>query len=436
MIDKAEPVSPNGQPSLNDRVRELVLSNRLDGGKTGKSSSSSAWLPWLLCILMAIAWAGVGIRAYKNPGGGGNSPSSEAVAPAQTAGAAAPTAAKGEVVLESKGYLIPSHQISVSPIDVAGRITELNIEEGQTFKKGDTLAVIDSTRYEADKAEAEAQLAGARAKLAELRTSSKLETQQAEFEIAEARAQMAEASVVYETAKTTASGAVAKLEVNQAAKKYDATAEHVKVLETKLIIVQGEPRKQRIMAAERELEAAQARLNRASWAYDNCTIKSPVTGVILTKKAEVGSLINPVVGGISTSLCEIADLSQIEVDLEIQERDIAKLRVGMLGRVRPDAYPDRIYTGFVDRLMPIANRARGIIPVRVRVVFPPKEEQGKYLKPEMGVSVTFINQDVDPAVKSAAERAPEGDPKADKVKTKGDKPVPVDNLVPKMEPTK
>ncbi len=114
--------------------------------------------------------------------------------------------------------------------------------------------------------------------------------------------------------------------------------------------------------------------------------------MILTKKAELGSLINPVVGGVSTSLCEIADLSQIEVDLEIQERDIAKLQVGMACRIRADAFGDRVYEGFLDRAMPIANRARGIIPVRVRVILPPNEQQGEFLKPEMGVSVTFVNQ--------------------------------------------
>jgi HlyD family secretion protein len=412
--------STNGQTALKDRVKELQLGNRLGETKSG-SSGPANWLPWMLCMLLALAWAFVGVRWYKSSGSG----------PTPTAGAdivknKKPTdeapgkpSAAGEVVLESKGYLIPSHSISVSPIDVAGRIIELNIEEGWTRKKGEVLAKIDSTRFAADMQESEAQLASAKAKLDELLESSELETKQAKFELAEAQAQKADAWVVYETAKTTGNNAVSRVEVTQASKKYDAAAEHVNALEIKLTIIQGKPREHKILAAKRDFEAAKARLDRSAWTLDNCTIRSPVTGVILTKKAEIGSLINPVVGGVSTSLCEIADLSKIEVDLEIQERDIAKIRVGMVCRIRPDAYADRVYDGFVDRMMPIANRARGIVPVRVRVLFPVDEVQGRYLKPEMGVTVTFVNQDSDPAVRIAAETGYEMAPLPRKTKTDG-----------------
>jgi len=63
--------------------------------------------------------------------------------------------------------------------------------------------------------------------------------------------------------------------------------------------------------------------------------------------------------------------------------------------VRAEAYSDRIYEGHVDRLMPIADRAKGAIPVRVKIRIPP-EEEGVYLKPEMGAIVTFLNQQVTP----------------------------------------
>ncbi len=419
-------VLSNGQSVLHDRVKELQLGSRL-GESKAVSRGAGAWLPWLLCIFLALAWGLLGIRSYKT--------SVSAPAAAAEAGkvksddAAGKPSKTGEVVLESKGYLIPSHSISVSPIDVAGRITELNFEEGSVRKQGDVLARIDPTRFAADVLEAEAQLASAKARLDEMLHSTELETRQSKFELAEAQAQKADAWIVYETAKTTASNAVAKVEVVQAARKYDAALEHVNAMEMKLQIIQGKPREQRILAATRDYEAAKARLDRAIWTRDNCTIRSPVTGVILTKKAEIGSLINPVVGGVSTSLCEIADLSKIEVDLEIQERDIAKIRVGMLCRIRPDAYADRVYDGFVDRMMPIANRARGIVAVRARVMFPVDEVQGQYLKPEMGVTVTFIDRDSDPAMKVAAELGCEMWPlpaamKAEQAQKQSSKPEP------------
>jgi multidrug resistance efflux pump len=85
----------------------------------------------------------------------------------------------------------------------------------------------------------------------------------------------------------------------------------------------------------------------------------------------------------------MADLSDLEVDLSIQERDIARVFVGQACQVRAEAYPDRTYRGVVSRLMPIADRAKGAIPVRVKLTVP-AEEEGVYLKPEMGAVVTFL----------------------------------------------
>jgi HlyD family secretion protein len=389
--------SANGPPTLKDRVKELQLGDQLGKG-TGKGSSTT-WLPWMLCILMAIAWGGFGIHYYRS----GGAESGKGDPNAGKAKAVAPVIGAGEIVLESKGYLIPSHSIPISPIDVAGRVITLNIEEGKKFRKDDVLAVIDSTRYKAEVAEAKAQVEASKSRLAELTGALVYEKQQAEAELAEAKAQLAKDELEYQTAQSTLSGAVAKLEIGLLRKKMDATKEHLRVMEIKNELTKSASREQRITAAQHDKLAAEARLQRAQWSLDNCTIKAPVTGVILTKKAEEGSLINPVVGGVSTSLCEIADLRMLEVDLEIQERDIAKIDDDMLCEVRPDAYADKKYAGFVSRQMPIANRARGIVQVRVRVIVPFDEPQGRFLKPEMGVSVVFINSKIDPLVRIVAE---------------------------------
>src|SRR5205823_8551451 len=112
------------------------------------------------------------------------------------------------------------------------------------------------------------------------------------------------------------------------------------------------PRQERKDAAQAEYEAAAARLRQSQWKLDNCVIKSPVTGVILTKKAELGSLINPVVGGVATNLRDIADMRKLEVDLEVNERDIGRVRLDQACRVKSDAFPDRAYAGYVERVMP------------------------------------------------------------------------------------
>lgn len=394
--------SANGPPTLNDRVKQLQLGDQL--GRGGGKGSSTTWLPWMLCILMAIAWGGFGIHYYRS---GGNDAGKADPNAGKTKGVT-PVVGAGEIVLESKGYLIPSHTIPISPIDVAGRVITLNIEEGMTFKKGDVLAVIDSTRFDAEVKETESMVAASKSRYLEAKGLLDYERQQAEAELAEAKAQLAKDDLEYQTAQSTSSAAVARLELGLLRKKADATRERLKVMEIKSELAKSDSRKERITAAQRDWDAAEARLKKAQWSKENCTIKAPVTGVILTKKAEEGSLINPVVGGVSTSLCEMADLRMLEVDLEIQERDIAKIRDDMICEVRPDAYPDReAYTGFVSRQMPIANRARGIVQVRVRVVVPIDEEQGKFLKPEMGVSVTFYNATVDKGLKQAANTGTE-----------------------------
>ena len=87
----------------------------------------------------------------------------------------------------------------------------------------------------------------------------------------------------------------------------------------------------------------------------------------------------------------MADLSDLEVELDIQERDMSRVHKGQQCEVRCDAWPDRVYDGEVSRLMPIADRAKGAVPVRVKLHVP-AEEEGVYLKPEMGATVAFLNR--------------------------------------------
>ncbi len=109
----------------------------------------------------------------------------------------------------------------------------------------------------------------------------------------------------------------------------------------------------------------------------------------MKKNAEEGNLVNPIAMNGSFSLCDLADLSDLEVELTIEERDISKVAAGQKCKVRTEAYPERIYEGVVSRLMPIADRNKAAIPVRVKVTVP-REEEGIYLKPDMTAMVSFL----------------------------------------------
>jgi multidrug resistance efflux pump len=148
------------------------------------------------------------------------------------------------------------------------------------------------------------------------------------------------------------------------------------------------PRPEKIDAAWADVLQASADMAKNKWRLENCAIRAPVSGTILIKHAELGNLVNPVALQGSFSLCDMADLSDLEVDLNIEERDVAKVFKGQVCRVRPEAYPERVYEGVVSRLMPQADRAKSAIPVRVKVQVA-KDEEGVYLKPEMGVVVSF-----------------------------------------------
>lgn len=399
MTEHTDGVAANGAPTLTDRVKELRLAGKLDGPRAG---GGTAWLPWLLCALLAVGWAGFAIKWYRG------APAKSVDAPADGAAASGSLAARGStpddtVALEVKGYLIPTQSISVSPIDVAGRVVRLNFEEGMSFEKGAVLAEIDSTPYRAMHAEQVAAAAAARSRLRELELTLPLGIEQATAELNDAIAALQPASQEWRRVESLSTTALATGDKDKARAAFDSGLSKVKARQAALKSL-TDACDFRKAASQAELEAAEARLQQAQWKLDNCVIKSPVTGVILTKKAEVGSLINPVVGGVSTYLCEIADLRKLEVDLEVNERDIRRVRLNQACRVKADAYPDREYEGYVERVMPTANRAKSIVPVRIKVVPREDEKQGQYLKPEMGVTVTFLNRDVTPEFKAEVRR--------------------------------
>jgi len=404
--------------SVRAKVRELRLGDQVGKGKRG--SGGSAWLPWLLCFMLAGAWASLGVRYSRTPdtierpasadtpsapkGGPATSPPVNSVpapatapsptgAPASDAFGKPPQAPTDEIRLENRGYIVPAHQISISPIDVAGRLIKVSVEEGRKMNKGDELARIDPTSYEALYSEAKAMVASADAKLAELTNGSRpAEILQVEAELAEARANLRQYELDYKRSREMRVGAISPKEFEAAEASYEAGRRRTARLEQSYLLIKEGPRKERIDGARAELDAAKARLASADFRLKNCIIVAPITGIILTKKAEEGNLINPVIGGVSTSLCEMANLAELEVDMEIQERDLPKVFVGQACRVKADAFPDRVYIAYVDRILPTANRSKGILPARIRIVLPPEEEQGRYLKPEMGVTVTFLNR--------------------------------------------
>lgn len=417
MSDPKTITPPKSRPaaggSLSDRVQSLRLP------PPGRSSGSP--VAWVLCAVLAGttllgAFAAFTSRTKQTEL---QKDLDEAVAKlseietARSAGRNSPGlpgSPGGTIALESKGYIIPEQQILVSP-QVSGRVIELNFEAGQRVKQGFVLAVLDSTEYRADLARAKAALELSRQQLSEALVGNRPdEIRQAEADLAETKANRDQAERNWRRKlELREKNIVTAQDLDDAQSQYDALAKRYDKLNATFRLMQEGPRIERKKIAAFQVEQAEAELVRAQWRMDNCTITAPISGTILKKNAELGNLVNPVAFNGSFSLCDMADLSRLEVDLSIQERDISKVFQRQKCRVRAEAFPDRYYDGVVSRLMPIADRAKGAVPVRVRLRVP-KEEEGRYLKPEMGAIVQFFQETSDmpiPTEPSSLEMAEE-----------------------------
>ncbi len=386
---------------LQSRVRSLRLSRIPDGASYFRTVAAWGFGGLVLSVCGWLAYQAI------ESGGGNGQPVAESQKavdgkPAASAseipttppvGAKSSAIPKGEIALEAKGYIIPAHQSLVSP-KVSGMIVELMIEEGKRFNEGDLLAVIESKEYQYDlnRAVAAEQAASARWREAQRRLGDmQLEVDQTQAQIDEVAEQIKQIQQDWDRKDSLRkNGNVTKQELEEIESKMQIALKKRKQLEFANELMKTAARQERLDAAKGDWDIAKAEVDKAKWKLDNCRIVAPIKGTILRKNAEKGNNVNPIAQMGSTSLCEMADLSDLEVELNIPERDFAVVRIGQRCTIRADAYPDRVYNGYVSRPMPIADRAKAAVPVRVKVSVP-ADEEGVYLKPEMNAKVVFLN---------------------------------------------
>jgi HlyD family secretion protein len=393
---------PRTAPSnLSDRVRSLRLKDQ-----PARRSSGFAWLPWTLCITLAAGCAALGYLAYSRQNSQDSSAAANAPDSTRTGDALrkdGQTASSGDFVLERKGYVIAAHQILVSP-KVSGMIIQLGngkrpLEEGMRVQKDEVLAVLESVDYQADYDHCKATVSSCWQKFLELYTGNReQEIKQARASLDEMEANRKQLYLDWRRNSRLRGSAVAERDLEVAEALYKAMERRVEQMKQAYGLMLEGPRVERIEASWADLEQAEADMIKARWRLDNCVIRAPISGTILTKKAEIGNLVNPIAFSGSTALCEMADLSELEVEIFVEEREIAKIFKNQLCRVRAEAYPERLYDGRVSRLMPTADRGKSAIPVRV-VLTVPREEEGVYLKPDMGAVVSFLKKNDKPPTK-------------------------------------
>lgn len=137
--------------------------------------------------------------------------------------------------------------------------------------------------------------------------------------------------------------------------------------------------------AEARVEVARAEVEQTQYQLDGTAVRAPIDGVVLAKRAGVGARLDLRAG--QASVCDLADLRSMEVEVLVPERDLAKVAKGQACVVQVDALPGETYRGRVARLQPVADRARGTVAVRVRLELPAANE---VLRPELTAFVQFM----------------------------------------------
>jgi multidrug resistance efflux pump len=361
-------------------------------------------LPWVLCSILLVLTTAFGYRAYRVAPAAGTAASDQGP-PSSAPTAPTAVAASGDVVLPAKGYCIPAHQVQLSP-KVGGMMVKLNkrFQEGEFFKEGEELAWIEDVDFKSDVDHAIAALHAAEQRRDELKCYRKQEVEQAERELQESQANLVQLDLdLRRTLKLIPTGSATQKDYEAAQYTRDAVARRVDRLKSNVEMMREGPRKEKLLAAEEDVRSAQADLDKAKWRLENCIIRAPIDGHILKKNAEKGNVVNPLAFNVATSLCDMANLADLEIDISVQERDIKVVFDKQECTVMPEAYENhepfrnkhpRGYRGVVSRQMPVADRSKGAIQVRVKVEVP-ADEVGKYLKPDMSVLVYFLKGTAD-----------------------------------------
>lgn len=359
---------------------------RIDRSQRDDGGEGSPWARRYIIIGIAVVvLLSLSALAYRLIAG--NVPEVE-VARATVESSSDPTSS---VVLSATGYIVAHHKINVNS-KVTGRVAWIGVEKGDKVKEGQVLVRLEDQEFRAQYEQAKGVVESARAQLEQLQNGSRpQEIQQAQHNLDEARATMANDKITLDRTKDlVAQGVLSRQALDDATGKYQASEQRVHSLEQTFALAKIGPRPEEISRAKGALLQAEGQRDYAKSQLDATVIRAPVGGTILERTAEKGELItaqfaSAAEGGPQGSVVSLADLSDIQVELDIAQDDFAKLAAKQKGIVTVDAFPDRKYEGQIAEISPEANRQKATVQVKVQILNP-----DEYLRPEMNATVKFL----------------------------------------------
>ena len=296
-------------------------------------------------VLFIQPWAkdqrSLAAGALALPGGG--QPTNTLTDPAPAAGTPPrppPPATNAGSVLTVNGYIIARERIEISP-RFLGIVKWIGVKKGDTVTNGQVVVQLDDTEYRAQLRQAEGQL-----------NSDRAAVERDELNYGRIT------NLIRADSESAQSGDNARL----------------------------------ALAADRaSLETAQGAYDLAKTYVDWCVIHSPINGVVMEKLVNPGELVMPQSfgggRGPSTALLAVADLKDLQVEIDVNEADLSKITLNQKCRVSPEAYPDKTYDGLVAEIAPEADRAKGTLQIKVQIANPDQS-----LTPQLSAKVDFLGR--------------------------------------------
>jgi len=257
-------------------------------------------------------------------------------------------------LLNASGYVTPRQRATIAA-KITARVNEIYVDEGMQVEPGQVLARLDDSDARARLASAMAERDATAATLGDLRVN--LDNAERELKRVE---ELWERKLVAEQNRDQAKMAVDSL-------------------------------KARIVLAREQVGAAEARVKVAQQDLDNCTVRAPFGGIVVSKDAQRGEMVSPVSAGggfTRTGIATIVDMASLEIEVDVNESYIARVRTGQPVTAVLDAYPDWQIPAKVRTVIPTADRQKAT--VKVRATF---ERLDPRILPDMGVKVTFLGEE-------------------------------------------
>jgi RND family efflux transporter MFP subunit len=256
-------------------------------------------------------------------------------------------------VLNASGYVVAQRKAAVSS-KATGLLEWLGVEEGSRVKKNEVIARLEDRDVKAASEQAAANLESAHASLAQ------------------ARAELQDAMLNYNRGKDLlAKGFIAQMDHDA------AEARHKRAQAA-------------VAGAESAIRAAEAALRAAEVAVEYTLIRAPFDAVVLTKDADVGDIVTPFGAAVNAraAVVTIADLSSLQVEADVSESNLAKVKAGQPCELQLDALPDQRFKGAVHMIVPTADRSKASVMVKVRFI-----ERDPRILPEMSAKVAFLERE-------------------------------------------